>query len=243
MTKIRSVEILKKCQKLLSLENENIKLKYYLESDPSAQAVQLTRNEEEEYWVVEYIDEGIEFLLMHEIGHIYFYKFIKNIHFSKQVTQEVNREFFNYNNVIVDCFVNYHITRFDYIYSEYIKYINKLIIPLRFGVKPDTPQLLGHYINIYLELNYCLKKNELILNKKIIKKGLSKYKQLIIKHPDYNLFNKDFIRIERKLDEFDKIKHSKNSKIIIDYIHQVLRHLSKWDNAECKTQLKIIYNL
>ena len=87
-------------------------------------------DEEEKAWHIELYELIDKRAIIHELGHIYFAKILNDWYFvasckvSKQRFRKMNYEITRYFNRLLDCFVDYHLTKFEGFYDAFVTYIS-----------------------------------------------------------------------------------------------------------------------
>ena len=51
----------------------------------------------------------------------------------------------------------------------------------------------------------------------------------------------NFQSLEQKLEEFDKIKDTKDSRVIINFFYKILYEISIWNKREIQLQMKLLF--
>lgn len=235
---------LDKYRTILALKEERVKLIYVPPTSLNqGEGTSIQWYEKEQCWILRYEDIGNEFDLIHELGHLYLYKETDCRYFAESATQAVDKVIFNYNNSVVDSFVNYKLSCFDEIYPVFINYVEKVLNSGKRGIKPDTPDLLSHYINFYCDLNYSLKQSYQERKKKLIHITLANIKKIILEKKEYRLSTKQFESIDNKLKEFDNIKSTKGKFTIISFIAQLLKLIPLWNESKVNKQVSKMYDI
>ena len=130
-------------------------------------------------WIIEFVEQH-DFFLAHELGHIYLSIKYSCPFFAKQTQVPVNVQIGFYNTCIVDSFVNYNLSNYDYIYPYFLDYVDIYLTEGRNGPDPNTPGLLGFYLNFFLDIHYCLKKKNFDERKRMISNYFKNFEELIL---------------------------------------------------------------
>ncbi len=220
-------------------------------------------NEDKNCWEVEYIDQVINYSLIHELGHIYLAKKLEFPYFAKtsreikEKAEEIKKllakrrnlpndlkeisDIFDYVNYIVDCFVNSNSFSSNQYYLLYLEYIDRTLRIIKNGFRfTNLHELLGGYITNYLEFNFNLKfKNKTLSRQKKINIFIRDLKKIIINNS--NLTNEKFQEINKKLNYFNKIKNTTNPKDIIKFIFEIIKLVAFWNEVIIRKKFKLFF--
>lgn len=190
--------------------------------------------------------EANSYIIIHELGHIYFNKHINQLYHEGTSKKYWNYEIYSFNNGIMDSFTNYHLYKFDSIHTfpqfrnSYLKDINNtwFISP-----KISFANSLEFYIKIYLCYNFILSKEDkgklldcnfnLKRTKSILrKKGEDYYKKPLKEKLDL---------LDNHLNYFDKIKDTKDYNQVRYFIMKGLKILDLWPQEVLSQNLKLLF--
>jgi len=194
----------------------------------------------EKTWIIEFVEQH-DFFLAHELGHIYLAIKYSCPYFAKQTRVPVNVNIGFYNSCIIDSFVNYNLSKYDKFYSYLLDLLDIYLNLGKDGPDPSTPDLLGFFLNIYLDLHYCLRQEDLKNRKISISNYIEKIENLILAKS--KITNDQLNKIKGKLNEFEDFKDMEKNTSIIHYIFQVLKIIPFWSKNELVKNIRLIFNI
>ena len=237
-------KLIEKYKKILSISEEQIIVACNLVDQPNQAA--LFWDKSSKTWTITHNNNVVEFILVEELGHIYFAKKTKYIRFDfNENDPEIDMSLYPLLNNLDLCFINYNLTLFDEIYPLYLEmvfeYLDKIdIFKETINRAKDPILLLSWYILFFLDFNYLIKKPD--------REERSNEMSQLISHLKNNLIHcssviDDLIlnEITDKLKNFDNIKSSSDPEIIIHYITDLLQATTLWDESTLIKQVKLYF--
>ena len=208
---------------MLGLSNEHINL------DRESIETAIEWDDYNNCWNIEYCDVGVDFLLIHELGHIFLAKKTNYLYFAKKPPRfnEIKFDIWWYHNAVIDCFVNYRLSQHEEINSLYIYYINEVLT--RNIIPPELYMHIGGYIEYYLAFNYILQereRNEFLRQYNNFINILRNRIQRVL-----NLSNEYFNQIDQSLNQFLERRTTYDINEIKDFDLDILK-LFYLDNEE-----------
>ncbi len=241
MHKIDYNDLCSKFQAILNLSDESIKLEILPGTHQNQlKGSNLKWDDVSDTWIIEFVEQH-DFFLAHELGHIYLSKKYSCPFFAKQTQVPVNVKIGFYTNCIIDSFVNYNLTKYDFIYPYFLNLINIYLTHGKNGPDPNTPDLLGFYLNSYLDMHYNLKKENFDERKSKFSNYFKNFEKLILKNSSIsqgalNIIKKELIR-------FEDFKEMEKNTSVIGYIFLVLKVIPFWSNFELAKNIRLIFNI
>jgi hypothetical protein len=228
-----------KYKNLLGLEKEHIKVGISAKTRSF-----LHWHEKEKKWGIYLLPSDNNFTPIHELGHIFLAKKSNYVYFARSGIKSNNifEGLFSIVNHLLDCFVDYNLIQFKGLYELYIEDTHLWKGAKKKGKIEGKPinivhsykTLIGYYLSSKI-INE--KKNrEYLIN---IKNYLRKAKRLIQKFYPNIRFN--FQSLEQKLDNFDKIKDTKDPGVIINFFYRIICETSIWKKSEIQQQMKLLF--
>lgn len=210
-------------REMLGLSNEHIKI----DNDSIDTAIEW--DDDNNCWIIEYSDLGVDFLLIHELGHIFLSKKTNFLYFATKPPRfyEIRDDIWWCHNAIIDSFVNFRLSQYDEINSLYIYYINEVLS--RKITPPELYMHIGGYIEYYLAFNYILqerKRDEFLGKYNYFINTLRNLIQRVL-----ILSNEYFNQIDQSLSQFLKIRTTCDKNEIKDFDFDILK-LFYLDNEE-----------
>jgi len=210
-----------------------------IEIDWSGSDTGIEWNDRKKCWEIEYNDLGVDFQLIHELGHIHLYKKTKYIYFAKQpsVIKNINFDIWWCHNAIIDSFVNYKITRFSNIYSLYKDYISAVLS--RNIYLPEMYMWIGGYIEYYLAFHYNLLDEEKKKFRTSYNTFINKLKNNIQQFAGKNIAKWNLINSD--LNDFNGLKSTIDPTEIRDFDFKILNSFALADEKKLKSQFVLLY--
>lgn len=188
-------------------------------------------NEERQMWIINYSDKNVDdYYLAHEVGHIFVAKMYNFDGFAKPMKDDDEPKI-DWNiaplfNSLLDGIVDYRINLFDeiYPYSElkYLSYLKNLPETYSLVVKnEDYIEVLEWFILWFQSFKIIIKEDIRVKYKKEISQLLSFTKNHLLKFKG-GISISAFKEMEDKLQSFDTVKRSTDSKEILLYFINVL---------------------
>ncbi|MFX1363683.1 MAG: hypothetical protein ACFFCE_09255 [Promethearchaeota archaeon] len=232
-------QLLMKYKNILGLEKEDIDIGISAKNRAFLQWY-----EKEKKWGIYLLPSDNDFTPIHELGHIFLTKKTDYMYFAGSGIKK-NKIFeglFLILNHLLDCFVDYNLIQFKGLYELYIDDAHLWKDAKNKGnIKGEPINIVHSYktiIGYYLSLKIIdkMKNHEYFIS---VKNYLRKAKRFIQKFYPNNKFN--FQSLEQKLDEFDKIKDTKDPKVIINFFYKILYEISIWNKREIQSQMKLLF--
>ena len=102
-----------------------------------------------------------------------------------------------------------------------------------------------YYLKAYIDFNYILKPEDKIKHISEIEANLRAVKNSVIKKIKIEKrklsFNR-FTSLDRQLDNFNSIKDSLDSKVILQFFYNTLNLLGFWSKKELQNNFKLYFN-
>lgn len=237
-------QIIKKFVKILSISDEKIGFKI---EENIKQAI-LGYDGENDQWIVYYQKKCRRLPIIHELGHIYFAKKKVNyLGFAKPppITPQTDKNLIHILSNLIDCFVNYNLSKFEPISLEIQDYFHNYLkdldsIKKRIKNNNNILLILSFYFLYYIEFKFILTgKGRDILHENI-NNLLNSLKSYCIKRDDRLTLNK-FEAINKVLDNFDFFKSTNNYEDVLHYFSHVLKSTSIWGADYINNQLNLIF--
>lgn len=204
---------------------------------------------EDQCWFIACNEKINQQILIHEIGHIYLDKCLNCLELFKESEniQGCNKEISWFFNYLVDCFNDYHLCKF----LEYKRLFDRdHVSKLRRGIASTIDVSLSHFLSFYL-FSYITYKS--IITEKIrvelefeINDLLIRLRSHIIKKSKITgkeISQKFFIKLNIKLNNFEKVKDTKDFKTLVKFAYEVLSIIPFWSKKELLEQLSLISRL
>lgn len=161
------------------------------------------------------------------------------------ITPQTDKNLIYILSNLLDCFVNYNLSKFDKIYLEIQEYFYDYLkdldnIKKRIKDNNNILLILSFYFLYYIEFKFILKEEDrdrLHVNMNNLYNTL---RSNCIKRVDNLTFNK-FEAIEKMLNNFDSFKSTNNYEDVLQFFSQVLRSTSIWDAEYINNQLNLIF--
>ncbi|HEC39606.1 hypothetical protein LCGC14_0498190 [marine sediment metagenome] len=232
-------KILIKHKNLLGLGEENIIVG--ISEKPRAF---LAWHEEEKKWGIYILPSDNDFTPIHELGHLFLAKKSNYVYFARSGVKSNNifSGILLIVNHLIDCFVDYNLIQFEGIYELYIDDAHLWICAKKKGKIEGKPIDIAHsykaLIGYYLSSKIIneRKNREHFIN---VKNYLRKSKKLIQRSFPNIRFN--FQSLEQKLDDFDKIKNTKDPTVILNFVYNILSEVSIWKESDIQQQMKLLF--
>ncbi len=237
-------EIIEKFVKILSISDEKIDFKIKENIKQAA----LDYDGENNQWIVYYKKKYKRFPIIHELGHIYLAKKKVNyLGFAKPppITPQTDKSLIPILNNLIDCFVNYNLSKFEPISLEIQDYFHNYLedldsIKKRIKNNNNILLILSFYFLYYIEFKFILiGKGRYILHEKM-NNLLNSLKSYCIRRDDKLTLNK-FHAIDKVLNKFDSFKSTNNYEDILHYFSHVLKVTSIWSANYINNQLNLIF--
>lgn len=208
---------------MLGLSNEHINI------DRESNETAIEWDDDNNCWNIEYCDLGVDFLLIHELGHIFLAKKTNYLYFTIKQPRfnEISFDIWWYHNAVIDSFVNYRLSQHEEINSLYIYYINEVLT--RNIIPSELYKHIGGYIEYYLAFNYILQereRNEFLGQYNNFINILRNKIQRVL-----NLSNEYFNQIDQSLNQFLEIRPTYDKNEIKAFDFDILK-LFYLDNEE-----------
>jgi hypothetical protein len=237
-------ELIEKYKEILSISDEKILVACNLVDAPNQ--AKLFWDKPSKTWTITHNNNVVEFILVEQLGHIYFNKKTASLRFDfNEDDPEIDMRLYPLLNNLLMCFENYNLTLFDDIYPLYREmvgeYLDKIeIFKQTINRANDPILLLSWYILYFLDFNYLIKKPDR-------EERSSELTELIV-HLKNNLLNFSSVisdsvldKITEKLKNFDNVKSSIDSETIIHFFIDVLQATTLWEESTLIKQVKLYF--
>lgn len=190
--------------------------------------------------------------VIHELGHIYLAKILNNWHFvsswesPKEWSKKINIEIDKFLNRLLDCFVDYNLSKFDDFYSAYISHIDSGLDKYPDPGAYKMNKFLFYYLKAYIDFYFILKPMDISKFISRIEGNLKKVRNTIIiksKQENRKLHFKRFQNLDKQLDEFNLIKDSLDPKTIVNFFYKTLKILGFWNSKELQYNIKLYFGI
>ncbi len=240
-----SKESLNIYKKILSISQENIEV----ERNPLliTRQAELGFDNSSKTWFIYYNNVQSDFPFIHELGHIYFAQNkIGYIYFALPPPQssELDRTLGNLINNLLDCFINYNLSKFEEFYP-FIKQNNFFYLDHLKGFQKqieDTESLstlLEWFILFYIEFRFILKKGDYEQKSHEIEFLLEILKTNIL---SFDILDaKKLEKLAKCLDKFNEKKNQARLVKIIAYFVYVLLNINFWTKGELIKQMNLFF--
>lgn len=236
-------EILSNIKKILKIE-ESVQLR----QEPTRFQAELSWSEQSNSWIIFFGQSIKEFALIHELGHIYYAKqwiSFDDFAIPPPFNTKADRNVFILINNLLDCFVNYSISKFSKFYEAYKEelfsyYLNNMDeFCVQIERHPDKIEVLSWFFLFYLDFNYIVNEKDAYIRREDIEKLLNKLKEraLLILNNDNSTLD---LVIER-LDRFNDVKETRDPKLVIHFFINLLLATEIWEKKQIMTQIKIFF--
>ena len=240
MRKFQELEqLLIESKKILGLEKENIEVGISGKNNAF-----LHWYEKEKKWGIYLLPSDNDFTPIHELGHIFLAKKTNYIYFARSgiKSEKIFEGLLLILNNLLDCFVDYNLIQVKGLYELYIDDAHLWKgAKQKSKIKGKPIDLVHSYktlIGYYLSLKIIDKeKNRTYFIG--IKNYLRRAKKFIQKTFPNIKFN--FQSLEEKLDQFDKIKDTKDPEKIINFFYNILYEISLWKESDIQKQIKLLF--
>lgn len=226
-------------KKILGLGEENIEI-----GISAKNTAYIFWYEERKTWGIYLLPSDNDFTPIHELGHIFLAKKTNYPYFARSGIKrsKIYEGLLMIVNNIVDCFVDYNLIQFEHLYDLYIEDAHLWKNAKKKGKIKGVPIDLVHSYKTLIAIYLSLKIIDKEKNRRYfidVKNYLRKAKQLIQKTYSNRKFN--FQSLERELDHFDKIKDTKDPKIIVNFCYMILCEISLWKIRDIQQQIKLFF--
>ena len=137
--------------------------------------------------------------------------------------------------------MNYNLSKYDLIYPYFLDLVDIYLTRGKNGPDPNTPDLLGFYLNLFLDIHYSLKKKNFDERKNLISYYFKNFDKIILKKS--NLTRESFNLIKEELNKFEEFKDLEKSTSVIGYTFHVLKVIPFWSISELAKNTRLIFNI
>ena len=237
-------KIIDKYKKILSISEEKIIVACNLVDEPNQAA--LFWDKSSKTWTITHNNNVVEFVLVEQLGSIYFAKKTKSLRFDfTENDLEIDNSLYPLLNNLLICFENYNLILFDEIYPLYremaFEYLDKIeIFKETINRAKDPILLLSWYILFFLDFNYLIKKPDREEKSNEMTQLISHLK---IKLVHYSSAIDDLVlnKITEKLENFDNVKSTSDPETIIHFFIDLLQATTLWDESTLIKQVKLYF--
>lgn len=210
----------------------------YIEIDWNGIETGIEWNDQRRCWDIEYRNVGVDFLLIHELGHIHLYKKTNYIYFAKKPDfNGIRSNIWWCHNAVIDSFVDYRISRFPEIYSQYKDYISAVITR---NINPlELYEWFGGYIEYYLAYIFNLQDEDRRAFEIYYYRFINKVKSVI--QQNTGLIDNQFDLIDSSLNNFGDLSSTENPNEIKNLDFEILKLFPLADLPTLKNQFKLLY--
>lgn len=208
-------------------------------------------DDNDQAWIISLFQLADKRTVIHELGHIYLAKKIDDWYFvdspKKTISniRKLDEEISLFFNRLIDCFNDYNLCNFEDFYEAYKSYIfvglNEYPDPKHHTLKDP----IRYYIKAYVDFYYILRSEDRDKYLSEIKANLRAVRNSVIlkvKSKKKKLTFNRFKLLDQQLDEFNIIKNSLESKIILEFFYKTLSLLGFWDKKELEKNFKLYFN-
>ncbi len=208
-------------------------------------------NFEEKSWHIELYQLADKRVVIHELGHIYLAKILNNWFFvasckiPNQRFRKMNKEIERFLNRLIDCFVDYKLSKFEGFYTAFVVYVNS---DLKDHPNPqiyESKDFVFYYLKAYIDLCHILKPEDQNAFNSEIKSYLIKIKNFVIKkvREEKNRLSFRFQNLDQQLDKFNEIRESLEPKILVNFMYDTLKMLGLWSKEELYSNFKLNFDI
>lgn len=215
-------------------------------------------NYNEKHWEIHLLENAKEGSIAHELGHLYFAKEVENPRFTPKFEIlgkrfKTNQKIIRILNVLIDNFVDNHLFPIKNYYNLWLDKIKEalkigFVLDKKINSKNFYADLIGSrretstnrlifittFLLVYLQFELLKKedKNELLTNIEIYLKQIE-YNLLEIP----NFSEENLNQLKRELNQFNKIKSTKNSEEIVVFLHQITTIISNVEDINLTKEI------
>ncbi len=193
-------------------------------------------------WEIQYKYPQDDFIIIHELGHLYLALELGDIGFLKHDLFEGN-DLTVIVNVINDQFVNYRLSKFGDFYEILAKKAIDFVKNRRINDKPEISLsvYIRLYFQLYLQFNFILNSKDKKGLETIAKNHFKNIRGILFKKykaKNIKFFHQNFQKLDAQLNKFRVVKDTKNSQDVVTFFYDTLYLLKLWDPAFIKEILK-----
>lgn len=229
----------------LSLENESIEWSnfppsYFREEEHTKGLIKF--NHTTKNWLILYDDTIKNHTFIHELGHIYLWKWLNHLDIIKTrksfvIKTPTTTRMNSLKDTLLDCFVDYRLLKFDGFKKPYLEDCIKVLEDIYYFKSLDWS--FRYYIYRYISYNCLIPKpirNHYSVNINIY---LYDIKNFIMSETS---FDQDFFtKLDSKLSNFDKFKDTNNIQDIRNFTYEVLEIFPYWSKDQLSIQLNQLF--
>lgn len=207
---------------------------------------------EESSWIIYFYQLADKRTVIHELGHIYLAKTLNNWYFvdsskkEKIKAEKLHPEISKFFNRLIDCFNDYNLSKFEEFYDAYVSHIVAGLNQYPDPKQHNLNESIFYYLKAYIDFNYILKPednnkyiSEIEANLRTVKNSIIKKIKIEKRKLSFNRF----VSLDRQLNNFNSIKDSLDSKVILQFFYNTLNLLGFWSKKELQNNFKLYFNL